>query len=95
MLYPDLSNTNLVLRVYTVAEKKNNQKKPLSLTSKRSAVKQGNFRVRIFFFLPIQLAYKKSLNYLNFEFSSKFFTPIGMIHFIFLIENFKKRTIFP
>ena len=68
---------------------------PLSLTSKRCAVKQGNFRVRIFFFLPIQLAYKKSPNYSNFEFSSKFFTPIGIIHFIFLIvENFKNRTIF-
>ena len=95
MLYPDLSNTNLVLRVYTVSEKKKFFFPPLSLTSKRSAVKQGNFRVRIFFLLPIQLAYKKSLDYSNFEFSSKFFTPIGIIHFMFLIvENFKNRTIF-
>ena len=48
-----------------------------------------------FFFLLIQLAYKESLDYWNFEFSSKFFTPIGIIHLIFLIiENFKKRSIF-
>ena len=92
MLYPDLLNTNLVLRVYTVGEKIFFFR--LSHISKRCAVKQGIFRVRIFF-LPTQLTYKKSLGYSNFKFSRKFFTPIGITHLIFLIiENFKKRTIF-
>ena len=47
MLYPDLSNTNLVLSVYTVHEKKIFF--PLPLTSKRFAVLQEIFRVHIFF----------------------------------------------
>ena len=47
MLYPDLSNTNLVLRVYTEDEKK--ILFPLPLTSKRFAVLQEIFRVQIFF----------------------------------------------
>ena len=93
MLYPDLSNTNLVLRVYTVGEKKKSFF-PFLLHRKDALWNKGFFEFE-FFFLPIQLTLRKSLDYSNFDFSSKFFTPIGIIHLIFLIiKNFKKRTIF-
>ena len=87
MLYPDLSNTNLVLRIYTIGEKKKKIFFPLPLTSKRCAVEQGIFRVRIFF-LICSTRLKKVPGLFELRFLKQIY------HTFLIIENFKKRTIF-